>query len=523
LCGSHGFLAFIFHYYRKDLTMSQSDARRQLIEERAKENSVTLKCFIVLLNLSFFIATPIAQAVTGVWGDRFWSDLWDIFTGPGKLVTDYFSLGSLAAAMFNAALCGFACAVIITANRARANSTTFAAFILVIAHCFYGLNFVNMWPPFIGVLVYCLVTKHPIRDNLHIAMFSTALAPFISDFLFYYPPGNALKIGEFSILGIILSITFGIFAGFLVPALLPGTAAMHRGYNMYKAGLAIGILGIFVYCFLYKTFGIAPQDTGVVTGAGYEAFRSTHYWFINCFFISIFLLALLVGFTQNGRSFKNYRKLTSCSGYGLDFADKFGMPLCLINFGIYGLCILAYLNAVFWLPVLFPVLPAGVGFTGATVGVIFAALTFSADGQHPKNVAPIVLGYTALFVLVSGICLITGADIPWTLATQAYINGLAFATGLCPIAGSYGFKYGVIAGFFSAIICTSTSAMHGGFVLYNGGFNAGLAAIILIPLLDFYKIGPKYVDDDEIFPVENYKKGPILKFVDFMEKHNKNL
>ena len=34
----------------------------------------------------------------------------------------------------------------------------------------------------------------------------------------------------------------GILAGFLVPALLPGTTAMHRGYNMYKAGLAIAIL-----------------------------------------------------------------------------------------------------------------------------------------------------------------------------------------------------------------------------------------------------------------------------------------
>ena len=37
--------------------------------------------------------------------------------------------------------------------------------------------------------------------------------------------------------------------------------------------------------------------------------------------------------------------------------------------------------------------------------------------------------------------------------------------------------------------------MHGGFVLYNGGFNAGLTALILIPILDFYKITPKYDDN----------------------------
>ena len=224
------------------------------------------------------------------------------------------------------------------------------------------------------------------------------------------------------------------------------------------------------------------------------------------FFVAIFSVALILGFFLNGRSFHNYRRLIDCSGYGMDFADKFGMPLCLINFGVYGFCILAYLNVIFWLPTVFPFLPEGVGFTGPTVGVTFAALTFSADGQHPKNVAPIALGYSILFALVCAVCLIAGEKIPWTLSTQAYINGLAFATGLCPIAGSYGFKYGVIAGLVSAIICTSTAAMHGGFVLYNGGFNAGLAAIILIPIFDFYKIMPKKVDDDEVFSIKSRKK-----------------
>lgn len=501
--------------------MSQSGTPNHLIEKRLRENSIAFKCFIVLLNLSFFVATPIAQVITGVSGNLFWSNLWDIFTGPSKLVTDYFALGCLPSALFNAGLCGIACTLIITVSRAHANSTTFAAYILVIAHCFYGLNFINMWPPFIGVLIYCMLTGHSRRDHLHIAMFSTALAPFISDFLFYYPPGDALKIGSFSVLGIILSIVFGVLAGFLVPALLPGTTAMHRGYNMYKAGLAIGILGIFVYCFLYKTLGIAPHSTGPDIGSGYESFNSAHYWFINAFFASIFLIALILGFFRNGRSFRNYRKLTSCAGYGLDFADKFGMPLCLVNFGVYGFCILAYLNIVFWLPTIFPFLPQGVGFTGPTVGVTFAALTFSADGQHPKNVAPIALGYTALFALVCGICLITGADIPWTLSTQAYINGLAFATGLCPIAGSYGFKYGVIAGLVSAIICTSTAAMHGGFVLYNGGFNAGLTAIILIPILDFYKIKPKKIDTNEVHPIKGFEKDLIMKLVDRIEGRKK--
>ena len=167
----------------------------------------------------------------------------------------------------------------------------------------------------------------------------------------------------------------------------------------------------------------------------------------------------------------------------------------MINIALYGLAFLAYLNLIFILPSIFPGLPSGVGFTGATVGIIFAALTFAADGQHLRNVFPIAVGYVALFTIVFVICLLTDFNIPWTLSTQAYINGLAFATGLCPIAGKYGFRYGVLAGLMSAIICAVTAEMHGGFVLYNGGFNAGLTALVLIPILDFYRVKPLREDD----------------------------
>ena len=179
----------------------------------------------------------------------------------------------------------------------------------------------------------------------------------------------------------------------------------------------------------------------------------------------------------------------------LDFLDKFGMSVCLINFGIYGFCILGYLNIIFVLPEFFEFLPQGVGFTGPTLGVVFAALTFSADGQQPRTIAPIVIGYALLFAVVCGICSVMGMDVPWSLSTQGYINGLAFSTGLCAFSGKYGWKIGVLAGFLSAIICTSTSEMHGGFVLYNGGFTAGLTALVLLPILDYYKVKPKFEDD----------------------------
>ena len=160
------------------------------------------------------------------------------------------------------------------------------------------------------------------------------------------------------------------------------------------------------------------------------------------------------------------------------------MPLCLINIGCYGLLFLFYINLLIRYT-------DGAGFTGPTVGVILAALTFTAMGQHPRNVWPIVVGYQLLYVTVWIFCHLNGRPLTWTLSTQGYINGVAFATGLCPIVGRYGVRAGILAGFMCASMCTSTSYLHGGFVLYNGGFTTGITALILVPILEHYVSEPR--------------------------------
>ncbi len=451
--------------------------------------------YTYFISILFMLTVPIAVVFSKE--TDFLANLARILTSPSKLVTDYFALGGLGSSFFNAAICGLICNVILTLSKAKANATIFAAYLLVVAHCFYGLNFLNMWPTIFGVLVYCRVMKKPFKENVHIALFSTALGPFISDFIFRYTAVHIFGINDYraTLLGIFIALLFGLASGFIVPALLPGTTAMHRGFNMYKAGLAIGIMGIFIYSFMYRSLGIPEPSVVDINNPDYYAMPYGYRGFMNVFFILLFASAIFFGYHQNRKSFAGYGQLLKSAGYGVDFVDKFGMPVCLINFGFYGFVILAYLNIIFVLPEIFPSLPAGVGFTGPTVGVVFAALTFSADGQQPRTIAPIGVGYILLFCIVCGICTVFGMTIPWTLSTQGYINGLAFATGLCPFSGKYGRRIGILAGLLSAIICTSTSEMHGGFVLYNGGFTAGLSALILLPILDFYKVQPKFGDD----------------------------
>ena len=474
--------------------MNNASTSACISDEKRAFNEKLIRAYTLFVSLFFLVSVPIAILYTKEW--NFLDNLRQILTSPSKLVTDYFSLGGLGSTLFNAAICGLVANVIIYVSHVRTTATTLAGYMLIIAHGFYGLNFLNMWPPFIGVLLYCIVMKKKVSENIHIAFFATALAPFVSEVLFRYSVGSYdPTVTRVNWIGITIAIVCGIAVGFIVLPLLPGTTAMHRGYNLYKAGLAIGILGIFIYAFMYNTLGLEAPDAVSVHNSLYGIMPYAYREFMNVFFIILFALTFLTGFFINKRNIREYKNLLKCTGYGIDFTDKFGMPICMVNIAVYGIAIIAYLNIIFVLPEIFPILPAGVGFTGPTVGVVFAALTFAADGQHPKNVFPIVVGYVLLFAVVVAICLVSGLDIPWTLSTQSYINGLAFATGLCPFAGKYGFKYGVIAGMLSATICTVTANMHGGFVLYNGGFTAGLTALVLIPLLDFYKIVPKNDDD----------------------------
>lgn len=455
-------------------------------------NERLIRSYTLFLSLFFLASVPIAVLYTKEW-DVF-HNLWNIVTSPSKLVTDYFALGGLGSTLLNVAICGLLANAIIYISGVRANAKTLAGYMLIIAHAFYGLNFINMWMPFLGVIIFCIIMKKKISENIHIAFFATALSPFVSEVIFRYPIGTSIT-SNINWIGIIIAIICGVAIGFVVLPLLPGTTSMHREYNLYKAGLATGIMGIFIYAFMYNTLGITPSQNPPINNPEYCAMPYAYRGFMNVFYLILFGITFIAGFLLKKGKIKDYKKLLKCTGYGTDFVDKFGMPMCFINIAIYGLLFLFYLNLVFVLPDIFPFLPKGVGFTAPTAGAILGALTFASDGQHPRNVAPIVVGYMGLQLIVIAICTASNLPIPWTLATQAYVNGLAFATGLCPIAGKYGFKYGIIAGMLSAVICSVTSSMHGGFVLYNGGFTAGLTALIMIPLLDYYNIVPKREDD----------------------------
>ena len=450
------------------------------MDHNIKKSSCFIKAICFNFSICFFVASFAATVYLNLWG-HVWKDFLKLMVLPGPLVTDYFMLGNIASAFLNAGVCGMTFTLLMIVLKTECRPSYLAGYFLVVAHCFYGLNFLNMWPPVLGILLFTKIFKIGFRHNLDMAMFSTAFGPFISEMLFRYHVWNyyiAYEI-QVSVLGFIYVIIFSIFLGFAIPAMLPGALKLHKGFNLYNGGLAFGLLGLFIYAFMYKTMGIEPPHATPTPNVVYASHTNSYQIFSTWFFVIVFALFILWGWYLNGKSFKGYKDLLKSTGHTADFFAEFGAPKVIMNIGFYGFMVFTY----FLLVISFT---DGAGFTGPTVGVILAAMTFSSQGQHPANVWPIFVGYITLSLLVTILCSLAGLDIPWTLSTQGYINGAAFATGLCPIAGRYGRRYGVIAGILAAILCTSTSSMHGGLMLYNGGLTTGITALIMVPCLEYY-------------------------------------
>lgn len=436
---------------------------------------------VVFITASLFVAALVASYYTGKGADVVLNDWVRLMTSPDPLITDYYQVAGLSAAFFNAGVCGLICVMFMLLLDGSSKPNSFAGYILVITHCFYGLNPLSMMPCFLAPMLYLKLKKLNLNDNIHICMYATCFGPFISEFLFRYTLGDSFIQGQVHVtaLGIVLAAVFALILGFVVPAILPGANAWHKGFNLYNGGLAFGIFGFFAYNLLYKTFGVRPPEVLNYVNPVYDNFSHSYSLFVNIYFLSLFIIALTAGYVLNGNSFKGYRELLKDTGHRSSFVERYSMPVCLINMGLYGMMFLAYVNLAM-------IISYGVGFTGPTTGAIFASMTFVLLGQHPRNVMPILGGFIGIYIADAAITTLTGLDPGWTISSQGYINAAAFATGICPIVGRYGSAAGFAGGIMDAAICSSTNALHGGLVLYNGGFTSGLTVLVLLPILEHY-------------------------------------
>ena len=391
------------------------------------------------------------------------SGLWTILSNPGKITTNYFALGGYAATFLNMGLVGMCCLLVFVVTGATCNNVSTFATILTIGFASWGMNVINIWPTVLGVVVYCLVKKEKFAANANAMLFSTGIAPLISDLLVRYP--NAEVVG-FNLPGLVVTLIVGLFIGFLLPAGLTHAPKVHKGFDLYSAAVPVCFMAFFLNATLYKTMGV---DLPAAPGA--DTLQVASQATVNIFCIIVFGLCVIFGLALGCKP-GDYMKLLGAKDHVANVSGTLGNAVFMTNVGIYGLFILAYYNAI------------GASFNGVTFGIIFCMLCTCNSGSHPGNVWPIMLGYVVGSFLFGWLSSLAGGAFAMTINAQAIAIGLCFANGLSPVASKYGWFWGAVAGLAHYVLVTSVPNMHGGFCVYNGGFTAAVICVLMIPVLE---------------------------------------
>ena len=432
-----------------------------------------LKLFFLIVSLCFVVAAFIMP-------DRnmILVGMKNILLYPCKVTSNYFYMGGFAATFLNMGLVGLICWALCYLPGAKAVNVTNFGFLLTVGFASWGINPLNMIPTILGVLLYALVKKEKPGSLINAMMFSTGIAPLISELLFRYPGTEYLG---FNPLGIGLALGVGLIIGFFLPAGLGFAPNVHKGFNLYSAAVPIGMTAFFLRVVLYNVMaGKKIGDLGSLQT--FNGANGDFFWGCNIFcavlFVSCIVIALLMGCKP-----KNYIALLKDSGFGANFVTKYGNAAFLMNVGIFGLMIVAYFNLAAFID-------GGTEgmakvWTGMTFGIVFCMLCTSASGSHPGNVWPIMAGYMVTSFLFGWIFKAMGGEnYSLTIGVQGVLIGLCYANGLSPIAGKYGWPLGMLAGSLHYLLVTAVPDMHGGFCLYNGGFTAALICLLLVPQLE---------------------------------------
>ncbi|WP_346884841.1 DUF1576 domain-containing protein [Clostridium sp. UBA4395] len=372
----------------------------------------------------------------------------NIILNPDILITDYMEIGGIGATFVNCALLIIFYVIMLIFLNIKPSGTIIAGIFTVSGFSLFGKNILNIWPIIFGIWLYSRFQKEPFSNYIVTALFGTTLSPALIQL-----------IGTTTIplyLSVMIGILISIVIGFLLPPLASACMRIHQGYSLYNVGLAAGLIGT-VLMSLLRAFGI-DFESRIIWSTG------NNIPFI-ILFSMIFLAMITLGFYYNGNSFKNITKITRYSGRLLtDFYLIFGEGITLINMGILGLFSM------------FLVVLVNGDLNGPTLGGILTIVGFGAFGKHLKNIIPIMFG----------IILCTFFNI-WEINSPSVILSLLFGTTLAPIAGSFGWLWGIISGVLHACLVMNITYLHGGMILYNNGFSGGLVCMFLLPLISAFR------------------------------------
>lgn len=298
-----------------------------------------------------------------------------------------------------------------------------------------------------GSYLYARYAKIPFGDIIHIAFFATSIAPIVSEIMFVY---------DFPLIyRFLLSHGIGVSMGFVIVPLSRHLFLIHKGYNLYNIGFSIGILST-LYVSALRSYGFIFESRLL----WYDTFDLRMY----TLFITVFLLCALLGFFIDKQAKDNYKQILNTTGYlDNDYLVKYGLGATLINCSVNGILCLVYLMLI------------KVPLNGPSLGGVLTVFGFGASGKHVRNILPIFVGVYLGSLLKT-----------WSVDAPSIVFAALFGTALAPVAGEYGFLWGVVASFINSSVVLNTGFLHGGLNLYNTGFSIGIVTAVLVPVLESF-------------------------------------
>lgn len=398
---------------------------------------ILITIYLFFIVVAFILDSPI-EIIIG---------LKNIILSPDILISDYVEIGGIGASLINSALTSIFSLFLLAFIGVKPNGSTIMSLWLITGFSFFGKNILNIWPIIVGVYLYSRYQKEPFLNYSLVAMLSTTLAPTVSQLSFTNLFSKPI--------GILLGYLIGILTGFILAPISSHCIKAHSGYNLYNIGFSAGIYATLLMSIL-RSLGIEFESRMLWNT------ESNYIFAILLLIISIYLISL--GVYKNPSIKKDFLSLTKQPGKLVsDFYISFGNT-CYFNMGI-----LCFLSTVL-------VLALKSHLNGPTIAGIFTIVGFGAFGKHLVNVIPIIIG-----AILGSLVNINPINSP------SLILAILFSTALAPIAGKFGYKIGILAGFLHVSMVSNIGYLHGGLNLYNNGLAAGFVAMLLIPIINVFK------------------------------------
>ncbi|MGH7787759.1 MAG: DUF1576 domain-containing protein [Candidatus Binatia bacterium] len=370
--------------------------------------------------------------------------LGEILTTRDALLTDYFGVGGIGAGCVNAGLLTLCAAFVYHWVGAKMTGAAVACLFLVLGFGLFGKNLLNVWSIVLGVSLYARFRREDFAGHINTAFFGAALAPVFSEILFSTSLPLQVRLP--------LAVATSLLIGFILAPVAAQLFKAHMGFTLYNMGFTAGIVGTVIVA-LYKSYGFVPDPVMIWTTGNNRLLGS--------FLAALFASMVAAGLYLDRALPRQLTRIMAASGQApSDFIALAGFWPTLANMGLTGAIGTLY------------VLLVGSDLNGPIIGAILCIVGFSAYGKHPRNIVPIMAG-----VFLGSLAK------PWNAADPSITLAALFGTTLAPIAGRFGWQWGIVAGFVHSSAAQSVGVVHAGLNLYNNGFAAGIVASVLAPII----------------------------------------